>query len=259
MATKPDGLDWTEPSSTFVGEYPYAHVTETQSGHLFAMDDTKDSETIRLAHRLGTFTEFQKDGTRVDKIVGDGYQIIAKNNYVLIKGVCNIKIEGDSALHVQGDADIRIDGDAVTQVKGDLSTTVKGAASIFAQGDLDLGTSGTATINAKDGINLNGDVTVNGLLTAASSIHAGDNIVAEKQLFSYLGIQTLGGINSGFTSESPVPPGVFTSTVKVTAPIIFGFAAVQDSRGTMELIRQLYNGHIHGTPHGVSTTPTPIQ
>jgi hypothetical protein len=25
------------------------------------------------------------------------------------------------------------------------------------------------------------------------------------------------------------------------------------------LIRQLYNGHIHGTPHGVSTTPTPIQ
>ena len=78
-------------------------------------------------------------------------------------------------------------------------------------------------------------------------------------MFSYLGIQTLGGINSGFTSESPVPPGVFTSTVKVTAPIIFGFAAVQDSRGTMELIRQLYNGHIHGTPHGVSTTPTPIQ
>jgi len=22
MATKPSGLDWTEPSSTFVGEYP---------------------------------------------------------------------------------------------------------------------------------------------------------------------------------------------------------------------------------------------
>jgi len=259
MATKPDGLDWTEPPSTFVGEYPYAHVTETQSGHLFAMDDTKDSETIRLAHRLGTFTEFQKDGTRVDKIVGDGYQIVAKNNHVLIKGVCNIVIEGDSVLHVQGDADVRIDGDAITQVKGNLSTTVKGAASIFAGGDLDLGTSGTATINAKDGINLNGDVTVNGLLTAASSIHSGDNIVAGKQLFSYLGIQTLGGINSGFTSESPIPPGIITSTVTVTAPIIFGFAEVKDSRGSMELIRQLYNGHIHGTPHGVSTTPTPIQ
>ena len=262
MATKPDGLDWTEPPSTFVGEYPYAHVTETQSGHLFAMDDTKDSETIRLSHRLGTFTEFQKDGTRVDKIIGDGYQIVAKNNHVLIKGVCNIVIEGDSVLHVQGDADVRIDGDAYTKVNGNLSTKVKGDASIFAGGDLDLaagGALGTVTINEPDGINLNGDVTVNGLLTAASSIHSGDNIVAGKQLFSYFGIQTLGGINSGFTSESPVPPGTITTTVEVTAPIIFGFAEVTDSRGSMELIRQLYNGHQHGTPHGSSTTPVPIQ
>jgi hypothetical protein len=262
MATKPSGFDWTEPSSTFVGEYPYAHVTETQSGHLFAMDDTKDSETVRLAHRLGTFTEFQKDGTRVDKIVGDGYQIIAKNNHVLIKGVCNIVIEGDSVLRVQGDADVKVDGDAYTMVEGNLTTKVKGDASIFAGGDLDLaagGATGTVTINAPDGINLNGDVTVNGLLTAASSIHSGDNIVAGKQLFSYLGIQTLGGINSGFTSESPVPPGVITSTVTVTSPIIFGLAAVQDSRGPMELIRQLYNIHIHPTPKGPSGTPTPIQ
>jgi len=262
MATKPDGLDWTEPSSTFVGEYPYAHVTETQSGHLFAMDDTKDSETVRLAHRLGTFTEFQKDGTRVDKIVGDGYQIIAKNNHVLIKGICNIVIEGDSVLHVKGDADVKVEGDAYTKVNGNLSTEVKGDASIFAGGDLDLaagGATGTVTINAPDGINLNGDVTVNGLLTAASSIHSADNIVAGKQLFSYLGIQTLGGINSGFNSETPITPGLITSTVQITAPIIFGFAAVQDSKGSMELIRQLYNAHIHGTPHGVSSTPTPTQ
>jgi len=262
MADKPAGLDWTEPTSTFVGEYPYAHVTETESGHLFAMDDTKDSETIRLAHRLGTFTEFQKDGTRVDKIIGDGYQIISKNNHVLIKGVCTVIIEGDSALHIKGDADVRIDGDAITQVGGDLTTKVNGNASIFADGDLDLaagGLLGTVTINAPDGINLNGDVTVNGLLTAASSIYSAENVIAGQQLFSLLGIQTLGGINSGFTSESPVPPGVVTSTVTVTSPIIFGFASVQDGRGSMELIRQLYNVHIHGTPHGRSTTPAPIQ
>jgi hypothetical protein len=262
MAIKPPGLDWTEPQSTFVGEYPYAHVTETESGHLFAMDDTKDSETVRLSHRLGTFTEFQKDGTRVDKIVGDGYQIIAKNNFVLIKGVCNIVIEGDSVINVKGDADLKVEGDAYTLVEGDSVTKVTGDASVFAGGDLDLsagGALGTVTVNAPNGINLNGDVTVNGLLTAASSIYAGDNVIAAKQLFSYLGIQTLGGINSGFTSESPVPPGVITSTVTVTSPIIFGFASVQDGRGSMELIRQLYNVHIHGTPHGRSTTPTPVQ
>lgn len=260
--TKPPGDDWTEPESTFVGEYPFAHVTETESGHLFALDDTKDSETVRLAHRMGTFTEIQPDGTRVDKIVGDGYQIVAKNNYVLIKGVCNITIEGDSVLHVMGDADMKVDGDVYSLVEGDSVTKIKGDASIFAGGDLDLsagGTTGTVTINAPDGINLNGDVTVNGMLNAVNSIYSGDNIMAGKQLFSYLGIQTLGGINSGFSSESPVAPGLITATVKVEAPGIVGSAFVRDSRGTMELIRSLYNVHTHPSPKGMTGPPIPIQ
>jgi hypothetical protein len=256
--TKPLGNDWTEPESTFVGEYPYAHVTETESGHLFALDDTKDSETVRLAHRTGTFTEMQPDGTRVDKIVGDGYQIIAKNNHVLIKGVCNITIEGDSVLHVMGDADMKVDGDVYSLVEGNSTTQVKGDVSLFAGGDVDVsagGTLGTVTINAPDGINLNGDVTVNGMLNAKNSIYSGDNILAGKQLFSYLGIQTLGGINSGFTSESPVPAGLITATVKVEAPGIVGSAYVRDSVGTMQLIRNIYNIHKHPAPKGPTGTP----
>ena len=255
---KPPGNDWIEPESTFVGEYPYAHVTETESGHLFALDDTKDSETIRLAHRMGTFTEIQPDGTRVDKIVGDGYQIIAKNNHVLIKGVCNITIEGDSILRVMGDADMKVDGDVYSLVEGDSTTQVKGDVSLFAGGDVDVsagGELGTVTINAPDGINLNGDVTVNGMLNATNSIYAGDNLLAGKQLFSYLGIQTLGGINSGFTSETPVPAGIITATVKVEAPGIFGSAYVMDAMGTMQLIRNIYNVHKHPAPKGPTGTP----
>lgn len=259
---KPAGNDWTEPESSFKGEYPYAHVTETESGHLFALDDTKGSETVRLAHRTGTFTEMQPDGTRIDKIVGDGYQIIAKNNHVLIKGVCNITIEGDSILHVMGDADMKVDGDVYSLVGGDSTTKVQGDASIFAGGDLDLsagGELGTVTINAPDGINLNGDVTVNGMLNAVNSIYSGDNILAAKQLFSYLGIQTLGGINSGFTSESPVPAGLVTATVQVEAPGIVGSAFVRDSIGSMQTIRSLYNIHTHPAPKGRTGLPDPKQ
>lgn len=255
---KPAGNDWTEPESSFKGEYPYAHVTETESGHLFALDDTKGSETVRLAHRTGTFTEIQPDGTRIDKIVGDGYEIVAKNKHVLIKGVCNITIEGDSILHVMGDADMKVDGDVYSLVGGDSTTKVQGDASIFAGGDLDLsagGELGTVTINAPDGINLNGDVTVNGMLNAVNSIYSGDNILAAKQLFSYLGIQTLGGINSGFTSESPVPPGLITATIKVEAPGIVGSAYVRDSVGTMQLIRNIYNVHRHPAPKGPTGPP----
>lgn len=259
---KPPGDDWIEPESTFVGEYPYAHVTETESGHLFALDDTKDSETIRLAHRTGTFTEMQPDGTRVNKIVGDNYEIVAKNNHVLIRGVCNITIEGDSVLNVKGDADVKIEGDAYTLIEGDSTIKAKGDASIFAGGDLDLsagGPIGTVTINAPDGINLNGDVTVNGMLNATNSIYSGENVLAGKQLFSYMGIQTLGGINSGFTSESPVAPGLITATIKVEAPGIVGLAYVRDSVGSMQTMRSLYNVHIHPSFKGPTGPPRPKQ
>lgn len=255
---KPQGNDWTEPESSFVGEYPYAHVTETESGHLFALDDTKGSETVRLAHRMGTFTEMQPDGTKVDKIVGDGYEIIAKNKHVLIKGVCNITIEGDSVLNVKGDADVRVEGDAYTLIEGNATTKINGDASIFAGGDLDLsagGELGTVTINAPDGINLNGDVSINGMLNAVNSIYSGDNILAGKQLFSYLGIQTLGGINCGFSSESPVTSGIITATALVQAPGIIGSAYVKDPVGTMQLIRNIYNVHRHPAPKGPTGSP----
>ena len=258
--TKPPGDDWTEPESTFVGEYPYAHVTETESGHLFALDDTKGSETVRLAHRTGTFTEMQPDGTRIDKIVGDGYQIIAKNNHVLIKGVCNITIEGDSVLHVMGDADMKVDGDVYSLVEGDSSTQVKGDVSLFAGGDVDVsagGELGTVTINAPDGINLNGDVTVNGLLNATNSIYAGDNVLAGKQVFSYRGIQTFGGIRAGpgyYTPADPVP-GTILADLWIEAPTVVGRLICADGEGPLSGVRSIYNTHIHPIPKGPCGTP----
>lgn len=258
MALNFPGDDWLEPESTFVGEYPYAHVTETESGHLFALDDTKESETVRLAHRLGTFTEFQKDGSRVDKIVGDNYEIIAKNNYVLIKGVCNITIEGDSIVHVQGDADMKIEGDAYTQIEGKSWTRVKGDVSLFSGGDVDIssdGETGTVTINSPDGVNINGDLHVNGILTTDKSIYSAENISAAKQLFSYLGIQTSGGINCGLYNPFAPVPGIITASSWIEAPTVVGRISVFDGQGPMSAIRSIYNGHFHPTPKGLSDPP----
>lgn len=254
------GDDWLEPESTFLGEYPYAHVTETESGHLFALDDTKDSETVRLAHRLGTFTEFQTDGTRVDKIVGDNYQIIVKNNNVLIKGTCSITIEGDSMIHVKGDADMKIDGDAYTKVEGDLHTKAVGDVSLFAGGDVDIaasGETGTVTINAPDGVNINGDLSVNGILTTEQSIFSKENISAQKQIFSYLGIQTTGGINCGIYNPLPPAAGIILASSWIEAPTVVGRVAVADSLGFMNNIRTIYNSH-HHTNEGFSNPVIPV-
>ena len=105
---------WTEPESAantnigadgtaYVPLYPYNHVTQTESGHSFEMDDTPTRERIRLQHRSGTFTEMHPNGSVVQKIYGNGYEIIANDKNVLVKGVCNITVEGDAHFHVKGD------------------------------------------------------------------------------------------------------------------------------------------------------------
>ena len=40
-------------------EYPHNHVTETESGHVIEVDDTKGKERIHVFHKSGTFIEIQ--------------------------------------------------------------------------------------------------------------------------------------------------------------------------------------------------------
>ena len=123
----PPSVAWIEPRSDYQAKYPYNNLTQTESGHLFEMDDTPGAERIRLQHRSGTFTETQADGTQIHKIVGTNYEIIAKDNNVLIKGVCNITIQGDSIMHVQGDATMQVDGTVYQSVAGDVNQQVQGS------------------------------------------------------------------------------------------------------------------------------------
>jgi hypothetical protein len=58
------------------------------------------------------------NGDEVHKVYGDGYEITIKNKNVLIKGTCNITIEGDSNLHVLGDVIEKVDGSYTLDVTG---------------------------------------------------------------------------------------------------------------------------------------------
>ena len=106
--------------------YPFNQVKETESGHVFEIDDTPANGRIHEYHNAGTYREIQADGTRVTKIVGEDYEIIAKGKNVFIEGGCNVTVVGDCKLRVDGDYYQEIDGDYFLSVTGDKIVKVNG-------------------------------------------------------------------------------------------------------------------------------------
>lgn len=106
--------------------YPYNKVKETESGHVFEVDDTPFNGRISEYHNEGTFREIQKDGTKVQKIVGSDYEIVVKDKNALIRGNVNVTIGGDCKLLVQGNKYEEIEGDHYVTILGDRLTKING-------------------------------------------------------------------------------------------------------------------------------------
>lgn len=96
------GTTWDEPAGTFAPQYPLNFSIESESGHALELDDTPGKERVHLAHKIGSFVEFDAAGNRVEKIVKDSYTIIAGSNFVVIDGACNVTVKGNCNLKVSG-------------------------------------------------------------------------------------------------------------------------------------------------------------
>lgn len=263
---QPSRYSWTRPESDYNAKYPYNNVMQSESGHIQEFDDTPGAERIRTQHRTGTYSEIQADGTQVNRIVGDNFTVVAKDNNVLITGACNITVEGDTLLNTKGDVIMRCTGNFQQEIEGDYNMLVKGEWNVTTGSDSSFtigGTAGTFDINALNldinciNVDVDGEVIAESLysegsITAATGIHAG----IPGSLNPMAGISTLGSIAAGFPAP-PQLPGTITATVSVEAPLIAGIV-VTDIRGPMELIRLLYDLHIHPSPKGMTGLPIPL-
>lgn len=203
-------------------EYPYNNVTQTESGHIFELDDTKDRERIKLMHRTGTFIEMHPDGSEVHKVYGDGYEITVKNKQILIEGKCSVTIKGDSIVEIQGDKIEKISGDYQLLVLGNLTQEVKGRTRIISDKQMDLVSDpilgGQLNLNSGGSLQLNGDLHVNGeimcdKLMAATRVDAGLGVSAGRYGF----VTVEGGVSVGF----PIAvPGTVNALVSVNAPLV---------------------------------------
>jgi len=129
---------WDQPKSSYDAVYPYNHVFQSESGHVTEYDDTPNNERTHQYHRAGTFVEIDKNGTRVTRIVGDDYEILDRDGYVLIKGTSNVTINGDSNVYVKNNCRLEVDGSMDTHVHQDYKLNVAGQYEVSAGGNVSI-------------------------------------------------------------------------------------------------------------------------
>ena len=264
---------WTEPRSEFediYDHYPDIDMTQTSSGHHLIWGNKQGQEFVRLSHGpSSSFFEFQRDGSRVQKIFGNDYQIVTKNNYVLIKGKCNVTIQGDAVVDVQGDKIERVKGDYQVLVGGKFEVQSNKEMFLRAGADINISTGGILgdiRLGAQNAVLVQSDMNVNGAFHA-KSVYSDGEVTAATGIVAgipgsanpFAGIETLGGINCGFASGKTAPGTVVTAAsvfagVSVTAPLgVFGM--VRDVGGFLMTLRTIYNGHSHPVEYGPTGPP----
>jgi len=126
---------WSEPSTPYAAEYPKNHVRYTESGHIEEWDDTPGAERIHHFHKSGSFTEIgngwetSPDGTRVQRIVGDDYEIVHGNKKIHISGSegLNLVVDGAINLTINGGGNIQINGNTNILASNDVNLQIEGA------------------------------------------------------------------------------------------------------------------------------------
>ena len=127
-------IDLTESGiARYKTKYPKNHVYESESGHTVEFDDTENAERINEHHKSGTFYEIDADGNKVTRIVGNNYEIVAKNNNVNIKGDVNLTIESNCITYIKKDWNIQVDGNVNEVIKGNKTTQITGNLDIDAE------------------------------------------------------------------------------------------------------------------------------
>lgn len=183
-----DDDSWSQPPIPYNSRYPFNRVYASESGHIQEFDDTPNNERINTMHRSGTFTEIDVNGTQVNRIIGDGYQILDRNGFIYVKGAYSITSEGNTTIFVNADAHIKVAGQAVMDFQQDLDINVAGDFNLSVGGDFKNSTAGSITelaavdkigsVGGTETLKIGGNYTVevaNAYSKVAASIAIGSN------------------------------------------------------------------------------------
>ena len=177
-----DGDTWDQPTIPYAAVYPYNHVFESESGHIQEIDDTKDKERLFTAHRTGTSQEISPDGTQVNIIKGDHYNITTGKRQAIISGQSDITIGGRHKIFINKDGaednnyDIQIGPNANVNIqidKGDMNVVLKnGKMNTNVAGDYNMKVGGNYNLKVEGNrqVDITGTTTDN---TDKAVLHTG--------------------------------------------------------------------------------------
>lgn len=208
------GAQWDEPAPAYNPLYPYNSANETESGHVFELDDTPGNERIHIAHRNGSFIEWYPSGTRVEKITKSKYEIIMGDDHVHIMGKVQITIQGDAAIRVVGDCNIQAEGNLGMNVASDMDVSVGGDLNFKAKNvNVDAGSGDFTVVSASAHLTPSGDFNVKSgggvNLQGGGSINIkGTTVINDGSVISLNGsVLVQGGINRGAFGASGASGG----------------------------------------------------
>ena len=110
--------------------YPFAHIVESESGHVLEMDDTPGSERLHMYHRSGTRLEILPDGSQTMKVSNDSYEIIMKDKKILIAGSADIELANGDYNLITKKGNTEDGGNVFVTCDRDMNITAKGAVKI---------------------------------------------------------------------------------------------------------------------------------
>lgn len=154
------GKSWDQSPIPYNSDYPFNKVLETESGHILEFDDTPKAERIHLYHKSGTFSEIDHNGTRVNRIIGDGYEIYERNGYVYLGGSLNITVEGEHNLLVENAMNVDIKGATNVRIYNDANISVGGNCKLRVAESLDA-KADTINLEAESSFNLKSGTSFN--------------------------------------------------------------------------------------------------
>ena len=124
---KSDDLYWTAlpDEAEIAPKYPKNQVYHSESGHVREIDDTPGAERTLNYHKSGTHEEVFASGKKNTVIVGSNYTVVLEDNYIYVKGDCNLTVDGGMRTYVKGTYVLEVDGDKVEYIKGNRYSRVE--------------------------------------------------------------------------------------------------------------------------------------
>lgn len=158
------GVTWDEVEPDYAAVYPYNDSKQSESGHFFDIDDTRNKERITSTHRTGTMQEMRHTGSIHRKDMHHAIQLVHGTDFKNIrgnlwhtterytrfrsKGKAFVEINADTQIGVGESNSFRMDVGKDTTVLTGKTMTLSGKEVLVCGENVTVAASGTLTLKA---------------------------------------------------------------------------------------------------------------